>query len=434
MNFEIASGWTILAVLAGWFFFAAAGSGAEFPSVDELPERPEMPDPLVMFDGSPVASVDDWTSKRQPELAAQFQHYMYGNLPAAPAITATVDRIDRDALGGKATMKQLQIAFGPPDCPPIQLLLLVPNRPTGGGRSPVVLGLSFTGNHTVLDDKRIALTRSWMREGPGVENNRATEAARGTGAGQWEVEHTIDRGYALATFYYGDVMPDKPDLNGGVLPFFRNKDANCETPPNATSWGAIAAWAWGLQRAVDYLVTDADLDAKRIVVFGHSRNGKAALLAGAFDPRIAAVIPHQAGCGGTAPSRRRNPKGESVTLINERFPHWFDGVFKTFNGREDRLPFDQNCLVALCFPRAVLLTNGTADQWADPPGQWDVLRSASTVYERFGQPGLGSEAQPQNDKLIGQRLCYFIREAPHSVDKVYWDVFLDFADKVLEKR
>src|SRR5581483_953464 len=118
--------------------------------------------------------------------------------------------------------------------------------------------------------------------------------------------------------------------------------------PGPHDWGTIAAWAWGIQRAIDYLVTDPDIDAARIIVVGHSRLGKTALLAGAFDERVAMAIPLQAGCGGTAPSRGK--VGESVKQINTAFPHWFDDEFKTFNDQPERLPFDQHELVALCAP------------------------------------------------------------------------------------
>ncbi len=276
----------------------------------------------------------------------------------------------------------------------------------------------------MLDDPRIALASGWMPTGPGVEQNRATEAGRGKDAARWQVEHVIDRGFALATFYYGDVAPDHPGFSDGVFPFYRQAGLTEQRP---TDWGAIAAWAWGLQRAVDYLVTDQDIDSKRIVVFGHSRNGKAALLAGAFDDRIAVVIPHQAGCGGSAPSRQHNSKAESVTKINDSFPHWFDAEFKKFGGHEDKLPFDQNCLVALCAPRPVLFTCGEQDQWANPPGQLDVLKSASAVYELFGREGIAADAKAEDGKTIGGSLGYYIRDEKHTVDRVYWEVFLDFA-------
>lgn len=407
---------------------ALVARAAEFPDIDQLPSNDQYPDPLKMRDGTPVNTVDEWNTKRKPELKALFQHYMYGQLPPAPQITASVRSTYSDCLGGKATMKQVAISFGPADCPVINLLVIVPNRPAKEGQAPrpfpVFLGLNFTGNHAVLADPRIELNANWIAHTrPGVKGNRATDASRGTGSGQWEVEQTIDRGYALATFYYGDVVPDQPNLTGGIHPYYF-------TDPK--DWGAIAAWAWGVHRCVDYLVTDGDIDPKRIVAFGHSRNGKASLVAAAFDERIAAVIPHQAGCGGTGPSRSHNPKAESVTRINASFPHWFNARFKQFGGREDKLPFDQNCLMALCFPRPILLSNGQLDQWANPSGQLDMLRSASRVYDKFGVPGIAQDATPEDGKLIGTNLCYFVDGQEHKVDKEYWAVFLDFADKILK--
>ena len=107
---------------------------------------------------------------------------------------------------------------------------------------------------------------------------------------------------------------------------------------------------------MDYLVTDPAVDARRVAAVGHSRNGKTALLAAALDPRIAMAFPHQAGCGGTAPSRSKT--GESVKAINDRFPHWFNDNFTQFNDHEDKLPFDQHCLMALCAPRPIFDTEG----------------------------------------------------------------------------
>jgi dienelactone hydrolase len=396
---------------------------ADFPEIDKLPALKELPDPLVTFDGTRVPDRQAWNERRKPELKALFQHYMYGEIPPAPKIAAAIVRADHDALGGKATVKQIRIAMSPsPDCPAINLLLFVPNQ--RAHRPPVVLGLNFSGNHTVLADPRIALAAGWLPAGPGVEDHRATEAGRGRDAERWQVEHVINRGFALATFYHGDVAPDHLGFKDGVFPFFL-KPGQTEHGPN--DWGAIAAWAWGLQRAVDYLTTDGDIDSKRIIVYGHSRNGKAALLAGAFDDRIAAVIPHQAGCGGSGPSRQDNPHAESVTRINDVFPHWFNARFKEFGGHEEKLPFDQNCLVALCAPRPVLFTCGEEDQWANPSGQLDVIKSATSVYKLFGCEGIASHAHAEDDKRIGDGLCYFIRKAPHTVDRVYWDVFLDFA-------
>ena len=421
-----------LAAIVAISLMTTLSPAADFPEIAKLPECKELPDPLVMFDGTPVNTREQWTERRKPELKALFQHYMYGEIPAAPKISATVQRADHYAVSGKATMKQIRIALNSsPDCPTINLLLFVPNHRAADRPPPVVLGLNFSGNHTVLDDRRIALAEGWMAAGPGVEHNRATDAGRAKDSDRWQVEHVIDRGFALATFYYGDVAPDHPGFKDGVFPFFL-KPGQIEHGPN--DWGAIAAWAWGLQRAVDYLVTDADVDPKRIVVFGHSRNGKAALLAGALDERIAVVIPHQAGCGGSAPSRQHNPEAESVSRINQSFPHWFDARFKDFGGHEEKLPFDQNCLVALCAPRPVLFTCGEEDPWANPPGQLDVLKSATAVYRFFGKDGIAVDAAAEPNKRLGGVLSYYTRKAPHTVDRTYWDVFLDFAEASLDSK
>jgi hypothetical protein len=406
----------------------AAAERSPFPQVSALPLRPGLPDPLEMLDGRKVTSAREWKDERRPELKALFQHYMYGYFPAAPGnLRATAARINPGLFGGKAIRKELSLSFGPPGCPPIDLLLVVPAKRSGP--VPVILGLNFTGNHSLLTDPKVTLTRSWMRDGPGVVAHRATEEGRGTKIGTWAIEQSIDRGYAVATFHYGDVLPDKPDFHDGIYPHYLKPG---QVAPDPTDWGAIACWAWGLQRAVDYLVTDPDVDRERIAVMGHSRNGKAALLAAAFDERIALVIPHQAGCGGTAPSRTKNPKAETVQAINDGFPHWFNDVFPQFNGQVGRLPFDQHCLIALVAPRAVFFTNGVEDQWADPAGQFELLRAADPVYRLLGAEGLGVDEAPPLGKSVGSRLGYYLRSGGHVTDPEYWSVFLDFADRHLK--
>src|ERR1700722_4451597 len=300
-------------------------SAQPFPDPAQLPSQPGTPDPLVGFDGRRVANSKQWADQRRPELKALFAHYMYGAMPPAPAHeTFTLESEDRHFFGGKATKKEITIRVSTDaDAPVIHLLLIIPNTSVkkssadaargAGARHlmssahhgfPVLLGLNFCGNHTVVADPGVALPTVWMPKNcTGCVDNHATDAGRGTQTNVWAIEQSIARGYAVATFYCGDV---EPDLNGaptGLRAWLRRKE-----PDN--DCGAICAWAWGLSRAVDYLVTDPDLDARRIAVTGHSRLGKTALLVAAFDERIAAVMPVQAGCGGTAPSRGKS--GESV--------------------------------------------------------------------------------------------------------------------------
>jgi cephalosporin-C deacetylase-like acetyl esterase len=400
-----------------------------FPGIALLPDRAALPNPLEMVDGRKITSAGQWERERRPELKALFQHYMYGYLPPPPGnVRGKIHRADVSFFGGKATKKEVTVTFGPPGCPPLELLLVVPNRRPGP--APVFLGLNFTGNHSLVADASVAVPKTWMREGPDVVEHRATEAGRGTKIDTWALEQSIDRGYAVATFCYGDALPDKPDFRDGVYPYFLRPGL---AAPEPDDWGAIACWAWALHRAVDYLVTDPDVDPARIAVTGHSRNGKAALVAAAFDERIALVIPHQAGCGGTAPSRTRNPKAETVKAINDRFPHWFNDVFPSFNDAAGRLPFDQHCLVALVAPRPVLFTNGIEDQWADPEGQFEMLRAADPVYRLLGAGGLDEKELPPLGRLVDSRLGYYLRSGGHVSDPEYWKVFLDYADWHLKR-
>jgi hypothetical protein len=402
----------------------SANGAGPFPPVAELPPQAELPDPLVSFGGERIRTKEQWIGQRRPELKALFQHYMYGYFPAPPKeIAARVVREDANYFGGKATKKEVTIALGPPDAPTIELLLVIPNHRQHP--APVFVGENFCGNHTLVDDATVALPRAWMPQHcPGSADHRATDAGRGTQVDVWNLEQSIDRGYAVATFYCGDVDPDKPDFSDGVHPFFGSEGT---TQPGPHTWGTIAAWAWGIGRAVDYLVTDKDLDATKIAVVGHSRLGKTALLAAAMDERIALAIPHQAGCGGTAPSRGK--VGESVERINNSFPHWFADEFMSFNAQVERLPFDQHSLVALVAPRPVLFSNAVEDEWANPAGQFEVLRAADPVYRLFGSDGLSADKLPEPGRLIDSTLGYYIRPGKHSMTKGDWQVFLDFADR-----
>jgi hypothetical protein len=350
---------------------------------------------------------------------------MYGSFPAKPEkVTAKVLFEDAKAFDGKGTLKEVEIAFGPPEWPTLRLLMAVPN-----GKAPAAcfVGPNFSGNHLALPDGRIQLPTAWVpANGPGVKDNKATDAGRGKAPDVWPMAKIIDRGYAVATFYCGDIQPDRPNVREGMratLPIYKGAAPGDET-------ATIAWWAWGCHRAVDYLLTDKSIDPKRIAVCGHSRLGKTALLAGAFDDRIALVIPHQAGCGGTGPSRHSDPKAEAVARINKSFPHWFCGNFKAFDNDPSKLPFDQNGLVALCAPRPVLFTNAAEDLWANPSGQFEVLKAANPAYFLLGEQGLANKPMPKpGDPLIASRLGYWIRAGKHSMTPDDWTIWMDFADQ-----
>ena len=423
-----------------------------FPEPDKLPAHATLPDPLTTFLGQPVKTREDWEKLRAPELRALFEHYMYGRRPLhVHAIAAYMIREDKGALGGKATLREVLIECGLDR--KVHLLVVIPNdRP-----KPVAcfLGMNFNGNYALLNDPLIQ-PPAWVPQSfPGVPPHTAADAGRGTEKDVWALDQAIDRGYALATFFSGDVMPDdretapeklqkwtQLDRNSAASEKWKQIDQDSAAGKNTAgdATATIMLWAWGFSRILDYVQTMPEIDAKRIAAVGHSRNGKTALLAAAFDERFAMVIPTQAGCGGTAPSRLpaellNPPDGklihETVKRINTAFPHWFCGNFKAFNDAPDKLPIDQHCLIALCAPRPVLLSCATEDQWANPRGQFEMLRAADPVYRLIAGDGLGATEMPETGKLLDSRLGYYIRPGKHSMTREDWKVWLDYADKWL---
>jgi hypothetical protein len=412
--------------------FSAANAG-DFPPVEKLPSRPGLPDPLVMLDGTPVTTREQWFAKRRPEIKALFEHYMYGKAPAAPKnVAGKVARHDPHDFGGKATTDEVTITFGPAGTPPIHLLLVVPNRRQMA--APVFVALNFCGNHAVLNEPSVALPEPWMPENcKGCVNHRATDAGRGSQADFWSVEYAVDRGYAIATFYDGDVDPDKNDFTDGVHPYFFKPG---QTQPAADDWGTIRAWAWGLSRAVDYLLTRSDINPNRICATGHSRLGKTALLAAAFDERIALVVPHQSGTGGCALSR--NNDQETVARINRVFPHWFNDVFPQFAGREDRLPIDQHLLMCLVAPRPIFDTEGLQDKWSNSDSAFRALQAADKVYKFLGARGIVGTGRIRGEEPIkGPNfgdLVQYRRDTKHLLNKNYWNKIFEFADAYFAER
>lgn len=422
-------------VFAAVLGLSVAGA-ADFPDFTALPSRPELPDPLVMLDGTRITSVSDWNAKRKPELKALFQHYMYGYLPAKPQkwVVEEVLFSDDTFLDGKATLSESRIAFFGPDLKQrLHVLLVVPKQRTA--TVPVFVGMNFCGNHALANHPKIHIPESWVYKScAGSVDEHATDKGRGTQADVWNLDLIVDRGYALACFYSGDIDPDTADFSDGIEPSFYKPG---QTTPRPDDAGAIAAWAWGYHRVVDFLIDkhSSSIDPGRIAAVGHSRNGKTTLLAAAMDDRITLAIPHQAGCGGTAPDRVAIDRKdvETIRRINTVFPHWFCDNFPLFNEAPDKLPFDQHCLLALCAPRPVLYSNAVEDQWANPDGQFEMLKAADPVYRLFGVEGVGASERPELKKLLNSKLGYFIRPGKHSMDREDWTAFLDFADKQLGK-
>ncbi|NMC08619.1 MAG: acetylxylan esterase [Candidatus Lokiarchaeota archaeon] len=386
-----------------------------------------LPDPLVCLDGTPVKDAATWTNRRRPEILALYRKHVYGRSPPAPdpkAIQYNVASKAIDALKGKATRKEVDIALTKDQAgSTMRLLVYLPNAELQrSSRCPVFLGLNFWGNHTINADPGISLNDKWSR------CPRKPARARGLQSGRWQAEYLIKHGYGLATAYYGDVVLDHPDKAGsGVQPrYFETGQAE----PAADAWGAIGAWAWGLSRAMDYLVQDPDVDAGRVVVTGHSRLGKTALWAGAQDQRFAMVISNESGCGGARLFRRYI--GENIKMINKSFPHWFCGNFKAFNDREAELPVDQHMLVALAAPRPAYVASAQQDLGADPVGEFMSTVHATPVYRLFGLDGMPATGFPGVNNPVSGILGYHMRSGRHDVRLYDWEQYIKFADMHLE--
>jgi len=386
-----------------------------------------LPDPLTLSDGGPVKDANTWRSRRRPEILRLFEESVYGRSPGKPdGVKVETVEVEPRALGGAATRKQARILLtGRADGAALDLLVYLPNPRQGP--SPVFLGLNFGGNHTVHEDPAIRLAKGWVAKDEGAADHRTTDAARGRDAGSWPIETILSRGYGFATAYYGDLEPDHTEgLKDSVRTRF-GPGAGGKLSPG--DWGAIGAWAWGLRRALDYLETDREVDAKRVALMGHSRLGKTALWAGAQDERFALVISNESGEGGAALARRRF--GETVASITRAFPHWFAGRFKEYSDREATLPVDSHMLLALMAPRPLYVASAQEDQWADPRGEFLAAKAAEPVYGLLGKDGLGVLEMPAPDTPIGGTIGYHVRRGPHGLTAYDWQQYLAFADRHL---
>lgn len=393
-----------------------------------------LPDPLLTAGGKRVTDKAGWT-RRRAELVQLFAENVYGRTPAKSVrLRFQTTGTNENALNGRATRKQVSIFFVDyPDLLPIDVLLYIPNA--AKKPAPVFMGLNFCGNHCVTTEPDIALSTRWVSnaiDDVSVNNRngepRAVEKARGMQATRWPIDTILARGYALATAYYGDIEPDHPlGWRSGIRSVLG--DTTQYNTDRASDWGAIGAWAWGLSRIMDYLQTEPLIDASRVVLMGHSRIGKAALWAGAQDERFAAVISNEAGEGGAALSRRWY--GETVERINNAFPHWFCGRYKTYSQHVADLPVDQHELLALVAPRPLYVASAEGDRWSDPKGEFLSAVQTEAVYRLFGKTGLGTADFPAVDQPVGQTVRYHNRTGKHDVTAYDWAQYLRFADELV---
>ncbi len=399
------------------------------PNYDEekVPEF-EVPDPLTSFDGEKITDTVHWENTRRPELYRFFEEQVYGKVPGKlDSLIFNIIETSDNALEGKAQRKQVEVSlFKNGKSLAFNLLLYLPKT---GKPSPIFLGYNFYGNHTITDDTNVNVSQAWAMDNAefGITGHTLTEASRGVRTNRWAIEKIIDGGFGLATLYYGEVDPDKNDFSDGLHSLFYKEG---QKNPKNDEWGSISAWAFGMSRALDYLETDADIDASRVISFGHSRLGKAALWVGASDTRFAAVISNDSGCGGAALSKRQF--GETVGRINTSFPYWFCDNFTEYSENEEALPIDQHELLALIAPRPLYVASAEDDEWADPRGEFLSARYASPVYELYGKKGITSNQLPEVNSPLQNTVAYHIRTGKHDVTDYDWEQYIAWAEKMVK--
>ena len=280
------------------------------------------------------------------------------------------------------------------------------------------------GNHATAGDPEIIMPE-WVRNtslgGIKISDNKPSEKYRGLQSRRWPYEKIISRGFGVATIYYCDIYPDLEKTDGApqsVYSIFKE-------PMN----GAIAAWSWGLSRALDALETVPQADAKRAVAVGHSRLGKTALHAAAFDGRFAGAVSNDSGCMGAALSRRQF--GETVEAITRQFPFWFSPNLNKWAGREAEMPADQHQMLALVAPRPLYVASASEDLWADPRGEFLSLAEASKVYALFGAKNLPSGENFAIEKPFIGDVGYHMRKGRHDMVEYDWENFCNFFSKAL---
>lgn len=331
---------------------------------------PAWPAALDTFgDDPPITDAAGWRRRRALLLDA-FQRHVYGPMPAAiaPVVTQRAPIAAADA-GGVEGVEQWRVELTPAGA-----YHLVIVTPPGEGPHPVILVENFCGNQAAFPGRPAAIAGP-MGYVQSVCTNASMDPIATTMFGKNingpPYALLRERGYALAMFYAGDVVPDRAEDAGAALSRF----APAET-------GAVAAWAWMYSRTLDALAGDPRFDLSRATVWGHSRNGKAALLAAASDQRFAAVVALQAGRGGDALTRHR--AGESVAEAMNTYSHWFTPRFAEYASVDP--PVDQHQLLALAAPRPLLLLHARRDFWADPVGARAALEGAKPVYSLIGAP------------------------------------------------
>ena len=382
---------------------------------------PDLPDPLKMKNGKKVTSAKMWWGRRRPEIVEDFDREVYGRVPNevpkvkwevtntadehvgdVPIITKTlVGHVDNSADAEITVDIQLSLSTPADSTGPVPVIMVFGGPPARGSGGPPAVAASQQGSE------------------PGPS---------------WQAQ-ALAKGWGFAELNPGSIQADNgAGLRKGIIGL-----VNKGQPRKTDDWGALRAWAWGADRAMDYFETDKNVDAKRVAIQGHSRYGKAALVSMAYDPRIAIAFVSSSGEGG-AKLHRRN-FGELVeNVTGESEYHWMAGNFLKYAGplKWSDLPVDSHELIALCAPRPVFLSAGNlvdpaidighSDAWVDAKGTFLAGVGAGPVYRLLGKKDLGTHVFPPIETAILDGDLVFRQHSAGHTPNPNWPYFLAFAE------
>jgi len=383
-----------------------------YPNYDEAKANPvPLPDPLTEPGGKRVTSVTEWRSVRRPQIVKAMEDDLYGHRPAVlPKVTWTVTQERHtDDYGLPVVEKTLDGALDNRAAPNVSVhikAVLVTPEASIGKRPPAVISIN------------------WLNPPPGFPKENPAADYRNL---------ILKRGWSVVVYDPTTVQADNgAGLTKGVIGL-----VNKGQPRRMDDWGALSAWAWGASRVVDFLKTDPDVDASHIAIFGHSRYGKAALVAMAYDDRFKAGFISSSGAGGAAPYRRHwGEQVENVAAGNEY--HWMGAEFLRYAAdpmSAKDLPIDANEVIALAAPRAVFVGAGRptsdGDGWVDPPGMFKAEASAGEVWALYGKKAL-SKTPPAPLALSDSGALAWRQHDQGHTPGPNWPSFLDFAGRAFK--
>jgi hypothetical protein len=399
---------------------------------------PILPDPLTLKNGDKVTTAEIWWQQRWSEIVEDFDREIYGRVPAiTPKVTWEVTSTRRETNGSIPVMvKHLVGHVDNRSCPEItvNIDLTLGTPADAAGAVPVMMQFGFAGfGANGMGRGRTGATNNMGVGGTNSLGRSGTNSLRGFGGfgpPAWQDE-VLSKGWGYAVIYPYSVQADNgAGLTRGIIGL-----CNQGQPRKPEDWGALRAWAWGASRALDYFETDPTVDASQVGLEGHSRFGKATLVAMAYDPRFAIAYVSSSGEGGAKLHRR--DWGEVVeNVAGSGEYHWMAGNFLKYAGPLNwgDLPVDSHELIALCAPRPVFLSAGATqgDGWVDAKGTFMAGVAAGPVYRLLGKTDLGTTDFPPIGTSLTNGEVAFRQHTGGHTDVPNWPVFLKWADQFIK--